>query len=152
MKWTPQVTKRLTGQPIGCNKQARTRVLRNILPRKLAAPAGGLGRIHENRELGQMVWRVVKGALEVEMGLARSAVEVYSGEENQLRVELVASGQVIGFTISGERANSLDYLGRVSSEAGAKAANGFSPMERRGVEPPELVNSVQGQLKTFWQA
>jgi hypothetical protein len=65
-----------------------------------------------------MIWRVVDGALEVQMGVARSSVEVYNGEENQLRVELVGGGQVIGFSISGERADSLNYLGRVFVRSG----------------------------------
>jgi CubicO group peptidase (beta-lactamase class C family) len=84
------------------------------LPHPLEAYAG----TYENRELGRMIWRVVDGALEVQMGVARSSVEVYNGEENQLRVELVGGGQVIGFSISGERADSLNYLGRVFVRSG----------------------------------
>lgn len=67
---------------------------------------------YENPELGRMEWQVVDERLEVTMGLLWSAVEVYDGEQNQLRVELTGGGQVIEFLVTGDRAESLTYLNR----------------------------------------
>ncbi len=59
-----------------------------------------------------MEWQVVNGKLEVTMGLLWSAVEVFDGEQNQLRVELIGGGQVIEFSVAGDKAESLTYLNR----------------------------------------
>ncbi len=59
-----------------------------------------------------MEWKVVDEKLEVTMGLLWSAIELYDGEKNQLRVELTGGGQVIEFSVTEDRAESLTYLNR----------------------------------------
>jgi len=89
--------------------RARRAARSQVLPHPLTVYVG----IYENAELGRMEWRVVDGKLEVTMGLLSSAVEVYNGEQNQLRVELVpARGEVVGFSIRGNQAESITYRGR----------------------------------------
>ena len=60
-----------------------------------------------------MEWRVADDKLEVSMGLLWSPVEVYDGEQNQLRVELVPGrGEVVGFLIREDQVESITYRGR----------------------------------------
>ncbi len=88
--------------------RARRASRSQTLPHPLSAYAG----VYENSELGRMEWQVVDEKLEVTMGLLWSAVEVYDGEQNQLRVELIGGGQVIAFSVAGDRAERLIYMGR----------------------------------------
>ncbi len=67
---------------------------------------------YENDLLGRMEWTVVDDKLEVTMGLLKSAVEVFNGEQNQLRVELTGRGAVVGFSFDGDEARSLRYSGQ----------------------------------------
>lgn len=64
------------------------------LPHPLEAYAGA----YASPILGRMEWRVVAGGLEMRMGILNSRAEVFDATENQLRVELAGSGQVMTFT------------------------------------------------------
>jgi CubicO group peptidase (beta-lactamase class C family) len=89
-----------------------------VLPHPLEAYSG----IYESPGLGRMLWTIRDGRLHAAIGLARSIVEVYNGEKNQLRVELTGSGMVVSFdfpegadraaalTVAGER---FEYTGDV---------------------------------------
>ena len=77
------------------------------LPYSLAAYAGDF----TNPAMGTMHWEVVQEHLEVRMGVMWSPVEVYSGDDNQLRIELTGSGTVVKFTLDGARAASLVWDG-----------------------------------------
>jgi CubicO group peptidase (beta-lactamase class C family) len=80
-----------------------------VLPYPLEAYAG----VFESARLGRMVWTVQDDRLHAAIGLARSVVEVYNGEANQLRVELTGSGMVVGFEFpeGAERASALTIMG-----------------------------------------
>jgi hypothetical protein len=90
---------------------AADRARRAARPQTLPHPLASYAGVYENDLLGRMEWSVVDGKLEVTMGLLESAVEVFNGEQNQLRVELTGSGQVVGFSFDGDRARSLRYSG-----------------------------------------
>lgn len=87
-----------------------------VLPHPLEAYAG----IYESARLGRMIWSVHDGRLHAQIGLAQSDVEVFNGEQNQLRVELTGGGTVASFefpegaeravamTVGGER---FEYIG-----------------------------------------
>ncbi|MFC2082213.1 hypothetical protein ACFLQT_00630 [Bacteroidota bacterium] len=66
----------------------------------------------ENEDMGIMEWELIDGKLQVKMGLLLSPVEVYNGEQNKFRVELTGRGEVIKFTIEGDRAVLLYYANR----------------------------------------
>ncbi len=78
-----------------------------VLPHPLEAYTG----VFENDAFGRMEWLVDDGKLHARMGVARSDVEVYRGDENQLRVELTGGGSVVTFNFDGERATSLTWNG-----------------------------------------
>ena len=97
--------------------QARERMLRDrqrraarpqTLPHLLEVYAG----TYHNADFGSMEWSLVDGRLNVAMGLAQSTMEVYDGQNNQLRVELTGGGSVVSFTFDGDRAISLTSAGR----------------------------------------
>lgn len=94
-------------QRIGADR-ARRAARPQALPHPLEAYAGA----YENDLLGRMEWTVVDDKLEVTMGLLKSTVEVFNGEQNQLRVELTGRGAVIGFAFDGDEALSLRYSGQ----------------------------------------
>ncbi len=94
-------------QRIGADR-ARRASRPQALPYPLEAYAGA----YENDLLGRMEWTVVDDKLEVTMGLLKSAVEVFNGEQNQLRVELTGRGAVVGFSFDGDEARSLRYSGQ----------------------------------------
>jgi CubicO group peptidase (beta-lactamase class C family) len=75
------------------------------LPHALEAYAG----VYESPRLGRIVWSIRDGRLHVQIGLAQSAVEVFNGAENQLRVELTGGGTVATFEFpdGAERASAM---------------------------------------------
>jgi CubicO group peptidase (beta-lactamase class C family) len=78
------------------------------LPHALAEYAG----LYENPRYGRMEWRVVGGGLEVRAGSARARAEVFDAAANQLRVELMESGDVVTFRFDGAvgPANAFRFL------------------------------------------
>jgi hypothetical protein len=59
------------------------------------------------------VFSVVNGRLEARAGQAWSAVEVFDGANNALRVELTGSGSVARFTMENGRAVSVEIGGNI---------------------------------------
>jgi CubicO group peptidase (beta-lactamase class C family) len=73
------------------NRQAR--------PQATPIPMEGYVGTYESPALGRMVWTLENGRLMVQMGIAHSAVEVFNGTQNQLRVELTGGGSVVTFDV-----------------------------------------------------
>lgn len=82
-------------------------------PQLLPHPPRAYAGIYENPAFGRTVWEVRGGRLHAAMGLARSDVEVYDGEANQLRAELTGGGTVVAFEFpeGAERASALTMFG-----------------------------------------
>jgi len=78
----------------------------------LPHPLGDYAGVYENPRFGRMDWRVIAGGLEVRAGEATNRAEVYDAAANQLRVELMESGEVVTFRFEKEKgpAASLEYL------------------------------------------
>ncbi|WP_193166370.1 serine hydrolase [Microbulbifer hainanensis] len=51
----------------------------------------------QNAELGTMVWHLRKTGLEVRMGIAHSAAEIYNAADNEFRIEVTGRGSVAHF-------------------------------------------------------
>ena len=81
-------------------------------PQTLPYPLTMYTGTFENGELGKMKWLVVDGRLEARIGLARSSVEVYNGQENKFRVELTGGGEIVAFMIQEGKVSGLTYSGR----------------------------------------
>ncbi len=96
----------------GRERIGQDKARRAARPQKLPHPLATYAGIYENDEFGRMEWHIVDGKFEVKMGLLRSPVEVYNGEQNQLRVALTGRGEVVGFSIQGDLAESLTYADR----------------------------------------
>jgi len=88
-------------------------------PQTLAFPLDAYVGVYDSPLFGRMEWSLVDGKLHVAMGVARSKVEVYDAEANQLRVELTGGGSVVGFTFEGERATSLVFAGQTFKRVGS---------------------------------
>lgn len=86
------------------NRAARPQVL----PHPIEAYAG----TYRNALLGTITLRVASGRLEAVAGAARSAVEVFDGTRNQLRVELSGSGSVMTVELEDGRAARLLFGGQ----------------------------------------
>lgn len=87
--------------------RARRAARSQALPFPLEAYAG----TYENEQYGRLVFSVVNGKLEARAGAAWSAVEVFDGAQNALRVELTGSGSVARFTFEGSRAVAVEVSG-----------------------------------------
>ena len=88
-------------------------------PQTLPYPLDAYVGVYDSPALGRMEWSLVDGKLHVAMGVARSVVEVYDAEANQLRVELTGGGSVVGFTFEGQRATSVIFSGQTFSRVGS---------------------------------
>jgi hypothetical protein len=79
-----------------------------VLPRPRADYAGR----YVSPTLGTLEVALVDGHLEAVMGAARSAVEVYNAEKNQLRAELFGRGSVltVDFSAASQEANAVQLL------------------------------------------
>lgn len=118
-KWAAKIDSLRARAEEGRQRIGADRARRAARPQTLPHPLEAYAGAYENDELGRMEWRVVDGELEVSMGLLESAVEVFNGAENQLRVELLGGGQVVGFAFQGDEARSLRYMGRAFARVGA---------------------------------
>jgi CubicO group peptidase (beta-lactamase class C family) len=92
---------------------AADRARRAARPQTLPFPLEAYAGTYENELYGRLVFSVVNGKLEARAGQAWSAVEVFDGAQNALRVELTGSGQVARFTMENERAVSVSIAGLV---------------------------------------
>ena len=90
---------------------AADRARRAARPQTLPLPLEAYAGTYENELYGRLVFSVVNGKLEARAGQAWSAVEVFDGTQNALRVELTGSGQVARFTIEGGRAVAVEVSG-----------------------------------------
>jgi CubicO group peptidase (beta-lactamase class C family) len=92
---------------------AADRARRAARPQTLPFPLEAYAGTYENELYGRIVFSVVNGRLEARAGQAWSAVEVFDGANNALRVELTGSGEVARFTIENGRAVSVEIGGTV---------------------------------------
>src|SRR5687768_1362208 len=90
---------------------AADRARRAARPQTLPFPLEAYAGTYENELYGRLVFSVVNGKLEARAGQAWSAVEVFDGAQNALRVELTGSGTVARFTFEGNRAVVVDVSG-----------------------------------------
>jgi CubicO group peptidase (beta-lactamase class C family) len=89
------------------------RARRAARPQDLPFPLEAYAGTYENELYGRIVFSVVNGKLEARAGQAWSAVEVFDGSKNALRVELTGSGTVARFGFEGNRAVSVEIGGTV---------------------------------------
>jgi hypothetical protein len=61
--------------------------------------------------MGTMVWKLDDSQLKVEMGVAQCQAEIFSADENALRVELMGGGSVVTFKFTDGNPESLEFLG-----------------------------------------
>jgi hypothetical protein len=73
------------------------RETRRARQKPLAHPPEGYAGTYASPTLGTMTWRVTDEGLVAEMGVARSAAEVYDAAKDELRVELTGGGSVVAF-------------------------------------------------------
>jgi CubicO group peptidase (beta-lactamase class C family) len=92
-------------------KIAEDRARRAARPQSLTHPLASYAGEFENPDYGRMRWQVVNGKLEVTMGALWSPVEVFDNTKEQLRVELIGSGEVVSFEFEGSRAIALTFHG-----------------------------------------
>ena len=90
---------------------AADRARRAARPQTLPFPLEAYAGTYENELYGRLVFSVVNGKLEARAGQAWSAVEVFDGAQNALRVELTGSGTVARFTFEGDRAVAVEVSG-----------------------------------------
>ena len=90
---------------------AADRARRAARPQTLPFPLEAYAGTYENELYGRLVFSVVNGKLEARAGQAWSAVEVFDGAQNALRVELTGSGTVARFTFEGDRAVAVEISG-----------------------------------------
>jgi CubicO group peptidase (beta-lactamase class C family) len=90
---------------------AADRARRAARPQTLPFPLEAYAGTYENELYGRIVFSVVNGKLEARAGQAWSAVEVYDGANNALRVELTGSGEVARFTMENGRGVSVEIGG-----------------------------------------
>ena len=90
---------------------AADRARRAARPQTLPFPLEAYAGTYENDLYGRVVFSVVNGKLEARAGQAWSAVEVFDGANNALRVELTGSGSVARFTMENGRAVSVEIFG-----------------------------------------
>ena len=93
------------------DRVAADRARRAARPQTLPFPLDAYAGTYENELYGRLVFTVVNGKLEARAGAAWSAVEVFDGAQNALRVELTGSGQVARFAFEGGRAVAVEVSG-----------------------------------------
>jgi CubicO group peptidase (beta-lactamase class C family) len=92
---------------------AADRARRAARPQTLPFPLDAYAGTYESELYGRLVFSIVNGKLEARAGQAWSAVEVFDGANNALRVELTGSGSVARFTFEGNRAVAVEIGGTV---------------------------------------
>jgi CubicO group peptidase (beta-lactamase class C family) len=95
------------------DRVAADRARRAARPQTLPFPIEAYAGTYENELYGRVVFSVVNGKLEARSGQAWSAVEVFDGANNALRVELTGSGNVARFVIENGRGVSVEIAGVV---------------------------------------
>jgi CubicO group peptidase (beta-lactamase class C family) len=95
------------------DRVAADRARRAARPQTLPLPLEAYAGTYENELYGRIVFTVVNGKLEARAGAAWSAVEVFDGAQNALRVELTGSGQVARVAVENGRAVSVEIGGVV---------------------------------------
>jgi CubicO group peptidase (beta-lactamase class C family) len=73
------------------------RETRRARQKPLAHPLEAYAGTYASPTLGTVTWRVTDEGLVAEMGVARSAAEVYDAAKDELRVELTGGGSVVAF-------------------------------------------------------
>lgn len=68
----------------------------------LAHPLQDYAGVYESPILGRMEWREIANGLEMRVGVLRSRAEVFDASNDQLRVELAGSGEVVDFSFPEE--------------------------------------------------
>ena len=110
--FTPDSLARIRAEAEGFRERvAADRARRAARPQTLPFPLEAYAGTYENELYGRLVFSVVNGKLEARAGQAWSAVEVFDGAQNALRVELTGSGQVARFGFEGNRAVSVEVSG-----------------------------------------
>jgi CubicO group peptidase (beta-lactamase class C family) len=105
---------RLRAEAAGArDRVAADRARRAARPQTLPFPIEAYAGTYENELYGRVVFSVVNGKLEARSGQAWSAVEVFDGANNALRVELTGSGNVARFVIENGRGVSVEIAGVV---------------------------------------
>lgn len=79
----------------------------------LRHPLQDYAGVYDSPVLGRMEWRVVANGLEMRVGVLASRAEVFDAGEDQLRIELAGSGEVVDFDFpeGGGPAESLSVVG-----------------------------------------
>ena len=92
---------------------AADRARRAARSQRLAHPLAAYAGEYANPDWGTLRLRVRGARLEAEMGVARSAVEVYDAAKEKLRVELFGGGDVVDavFTEGAAKATALRLEG-----------------------------------------
>ena len=89
---------------------AEDRAQRAGRPRTLAHPLAAYAGTYHSPSLGCLELRLDGGTLRATMGTATSAVEVYDGAKDQLRVELTGGGEVVAVRFAGDAPQGLAFL------------------------------------------
>ncbi len=80
-------------------------------PQTLPYPLESYVGTYANPAYGHLVISLENGKLQARMGAAWSAVEVYDGAANKLRVELLGNGDVLNVTMTDGRASAVSFSG-----------------------------------------
>jgi CubicO group peptidase (beta-lactamase class C family) len=91
---------------------AADRARRAARPQTLLFPLDAYAGVYRDAAFGDIELRIVDGRLEARAGAARSDVEVFDAAQNQLRVELTGSGNVVTVRMEAGRAVALEFAGR----------------------------------------
>jgi CubicO group peptidase (beta-lactamase class C family) len=111
---SPDSLARIRAEAAGARERvAADRARRASRSQTLPFPLEAYAGTYENELYGRIVFTVVNGKLEARAGAAWSAVEVFDGANNALRVELTGSGTVARFAFDGGRAVSVEIGGTV---------------------------------------
>jgi CubicO group peptidase (beta-lactamase class C family) len=110
--FSPDSLARIRAEAEGFRERvAADRARRAARPQTLPFPLEAYAGTYENELYGRLVFSVVNGKLEARAGEAWSAVEVFDGAQNALRVELTGSGTVARFVIENGRAVGVEIGG-----------------------------------------
>ncbi len=114
-QYSKQTIEKLSSQMAKLRKRIKAdRDRRAARSQVLPHPKKAYSGTFRNEQFGDVTFKVVNGKLESTMGPLWSAVEVFDGKRNMLRVELTGSGQVVQFDFGdGEQAKSFRLLGLV---------------------------------------
>ena len=104
--------RQLAGAPAGLARQDSVRAARQAQP--LKHPIAGFAGTYEAPGYGRIVITEKSGKLDYRWGALYGPIEIFDASKDQMRIEIVGSGSVIGFTFAdGGPASSLEYQGIV---------------------------------------